>query len=83
MTLKEFSKNILSNDTEDGQKPQWKKAFPTELRQHNVLRKKGGLFLSDKYHEVLEEKWVRYHKGDVIDIEWRLLPYETDEPWEY
>lgn len=70
ITLKEFSKTHLSYETEEHAR--WRKAFPSELRIHEKFIKRwfwGGSL----YKDVLEEKWVRYHKGDIIDIEWREL----------
>lgn len=72
MTLKEFTQEYLSLDTPEGQIV-WRKAFPTELREREFVVKQGGLFRSTKTDWILEEMWVRYHRGDIIDIEWRAL----------
>jgi hypothetical protein len=66
MTLKEFTKKHISNETV-GYLPKWRRVFPTQLRQDE--RKTNSWW--GKYYFVLQEKWERIHKGDVIDTEWR------------
>lgn len=80
MTLREFTRLHLSNDTDT--KPVWKKAFPPVIRRHT--KKVGDSYWKGEiYKEVLEEKFIRLHRGDVIDVEWRDLPHVDDTPLEY
>jgi hypothetical protein len=73
MNLREFSKKHISADTV-GYLPRWRRVLPTELRFYETVVKKR-VFFPDKIEYVLQEKWERIHKGDVIDTEWR--PVET------
>lgn len=76
-TLKEFTEKHIKADTV-GYMAKWRKVFPTELRNHNRAIKYPRWF-GPTYVEVLEEKWERIHKGDVIDTEWREIAYENDD----
>lgn len=78
-TLREFTKRHLSLETDT--KPIWKKSFPLSLRVHNK-RVGYSFWFGDKYKEVLEEKFIRIHKGDIIDVEWHEVKYENDVPEE-
>jgi hypothetical protein len=81
-TLKEFTKDYILLNTEEGQKAIWRRALPTELRQREVVTTKGGWWTGGRStqhsHFVLEERWIRYHKGDVIDVEWREIEKEYE-----
>lgn len=76
MTLKEFSKDYLSLDTVEGQPATWRKAFPMSIRYEEVVIRKEAFIFPAKTRLVLQELWVRYHKGDIIDREWRPVHVE-------
>lgn len=82
MTLKEFSKNVLSADTAENQKATWRRVFPTELLYSERVVK-VRLFRPNLTRMVLQEKWERIHKGDVIDIQWKDVAAEYIPSYDY
>lgn len=84
MTLKEFSAQyILPNDAWlTDEEPTWQKAFPTNLRYHEVQAVRNEVFHTifgpkEKKivvkEKIVHEEWVRIHAGQIIDREWRPL----------
>lgn len=84
MTLREFTDKYapLPDATFGPHAPQWRKVFPTNLRQHRIIDKKGcyknWIFFTREWtkevsHLELEQQWERIHAGEVIDTEWRKV----------
>lgn len=83
MTLREYTRTLKERTSEKLPKAKFEYIRSGKLRIHNKAVGIPGFFSGQKYREIVEEEFVVVHAGEVIREEWRELPYQNDEPWEF
>lgn len=79
-TLREFSAMITGDALQDLKYAKTEWVNTGELRFFEEKRKG---FFKDKFVRILKQKWVQLHKGEILTVEWREVPDEYYQEYDY